>query len=51
VTVFVICVGLTSVRFGMDGKYGYAMLLIVLAAILDAADGRIARASALRPAC
>lgn len=44
VTVFVICVGLTSVRYGMDGRYGYALLLIVLAAILDAADGKIARA-------
>jgi len=43
VTVFVICAGLTSVRFGMEGKYGYALLLIVLAVILDAADGRIAR--------
>jgi len=44
VTVFVICAGLTSVRFGMEGKYGFALLLIVLAAILDAADGKIARA-------
>jgi CDP-diacylglycerol--serine O-phosphatidyltransferase len=43
VTIFVICLGLTSVRFGMDGKYGSAMLMIVLAAFLDAADGRIAR--------
>ena len=43
VTIFVICLGLTSVRFGMEGKFGYAMLMIVLAAFLDAADGRIAR--------
>ena len=43
VTVFVICAGLTSVRFAMEGKYGFALLLIVLAAILDAADGKIAR--------
>ena len=43
VTVFVICAGLTSVRFGLEGKYGHALLLIVLAAILDAADGKIAR--------
>lgn len=44
VTVFVICAGLTSVRFGMEGRYAQALLLIVLAAILDAADGKIARA-------
>lgn len=43
ITVFVICAGLTAVRFGMDGKYGIALLLILLAAILDAADGKIAR--------
>ncbi len=44
VTVFVICAGLTSMRFAIDGRYGFAMLLIVLAAVLDAMDGRIARA-------
>lgn len=43
VTIFVICAGLTSVRFGMDGKFGFALLLIVLAAVLDAADGKLAR--------
>jgi len=42
-TIFVICAGLTSVRFGIDGKYGFALLLIVLAAVLDAADGKLAR--------
>lgn len=42
-TIFVICAGMTSVRFGMDGKYGFALLLIVLAAVLDAADGKLAR--------
>ncbi len=44
VTVFVICAGLSSVRFGLEGKYSFALMLIVLAAILDAADGKIARA-------
>lgn len=44
VTVFVICAGLTSMRFAIDGRYGFAMLLIVLAAVLDAMDGRLARA-------
>lgn len=43
VTVFVICCGMTSVRFGVEGRYGIAMMLIVLAAILDAMDGKIAR--------
>ena len=43
-TVLAICLGLTSIKFGLDGRPHGAMGLLVLAAILDALDGRIARA-------
>ena len=44
VTVFVICCGMTAIRFGFEGRYGIAIMLLVLAAILDAMDGKIVRA-------
>ncbi|MGB0844121.1 MAG: CDP-alcohol phosphatidyltransferase family protein [Alphaproteobacteria bacterium] len=43
VTIMAICAGLTSIRFGIDGRFDHAMYLILLAVIFDAADGRIAR--------
>lgn len=43
VTIMAICAGLTSVRVGLEGRFDQAMLLILLAVILDGADGRIAR--------
>jgi CDP-diacylglycerol--serine O-phosphatidyltransferase len=43
-TVLAICLGLTSIKFALDGRPHGAMGLIALAAILDALDGRIARA-------
>jgi len=43
VTIMAICAGLTSVRLGFAGRFDHAMFLILLAVILDAADGRIAR--------
>ena len=43
-TVLAICLGLTSIKFALDGRPHGAMGLLVLAAILDALDGRIARA-------
>ena len=42
-TLGAICAGLTSVRFAMDGNAVLAMSLIVLAAVLDALDGMLAR--------
>ncbi|MFT5005440.1 MAG: CDP-diacylglycerol--serine O-phosphatidyltransferase [Paracoccaceae bacterium] len=44
ITLFVISAGLTAIRLGFEGKFGLALLLVLLAAVLDAADGRIARA-------
>ena len=43
-TVLAICLGLTSVKLALDGRPTEAMALLATAAILDALDGRIARA-------
>ena len=38
-----VCLGISSIKFSIDGSYGLAVTLILLAAILDALDGRAAR--------
>ena len=38
-----VCLGISSIKFSIDGNYGLAVILILFAAILDALDGRIAR--------
>jgi CDP-diacylglycerol--serine O-phosphatidyltransferase len=38
-----VCLGISSIKFSIDGNYGLAVTLILFAAILDALDGRIAR--------
>ena len=38
-----VCLGISSIKFSIDGNYSLAVTLILLAAILDALDGRIAR--------
>lgn len=43
-TVIAICAGMTAVRFGLQGSYEIAVQLILLAAVLDGMDGRLARA-------
>ncbi len=43
VTLAAICAGLTAIRFGFQGDYERAVLLILLAGFLDAVDGRLAR--------
>jgi CDP-diacylglycerol---serine O-phosphatidyltransferase len=43
VTVGALCAGLTAIRFMMQDRLEIAVALIGLAAILDAADGRLAR--------
>lgn len=43
-TVTAIVAGLTAIRFGLQGNYELAVQLILLAAILDGLDGRLARA-------
>lgn len=42
-TLASICFGLTSIKFALDGNWPISVLLIVLAALIDGIDGRIAR--------
>lgn len=43
ITLSALCIGLSAVRFALAGKWEYAVLAIIAAAILDGMDGRIAR--------
>tara|TARA_B000000557_G_scaffold254952_1_gene245598 strand:- start:644 stop:1432 length:789 start_codon:yes stop_codon:yes gene_type:complete len=38
-----VCLGISSIKFSIDGNYNLAVTLILIASILDALDGRIAR--------
>ena len=38
-----VCLGISSIKFSIDGNFSLAVIFILLAAILDALDGRIAR--------
>ena len=38
-----VCLGIRSIKFSIDGNFSLSVTLILLAAILDALDGRIAR--------
>jgi CDP-diacylglycerol--serine O-phosphatidyltransferase len=42
-TVFALCAGLTGIRFALLDRWDYAVIAIVIAAVFDALDGRIAR--------
>ena len=42
-TIMALCAGLSGVRYAMDGRFELAAGLIILAATLDALDGRSAR--------
>jgi CDP-diacylglycerol---serine O-phosphatidyltransferase len=43
VTLLSLCAGLTSIRLAFEDRYALALAAIVLAAILDGIDGRLAR--------
>jgi CDP-diacylglycerol--serine O-phosphatidyltransferase len=43
VTALALCSGLTGIRFGIAGEWDKAVAAIVIAAVLDGMDGRIAR--------
>ncbi|MDA8232607.1 MAG: CDP-diacylglycerol--serine O-phosphatidyltransferase [Magnetospirillum sp.] len=42
-TLLALCAGLTSIRFGLHAKWEQAVVAIMLAAVLDGLDGRVAR--------
>ena len=43
ITVTALCTGLSSIRFALLGRWELAVSLILIAALLDAMDGRVAR--------
>lgn len=43
ITMAAIAAGLTAIRFGFDGEFERAVRMILLAAVLDGLDGRLAR--------
>jgi CDP-diacylglycerol---serine O-phosphatidyltransferase len=43
VTLLALCAGVTGIRFGIEGKFELAVSAIILAILLDAVDGRLAR--------
>jgi len=43
ITLIGVCIGLTSIKFALDGKYALAVVAILFAGLMDALDGRIAR--------
>jgi CDP-diacylglycerol--serine O-phosphatidyltransferase len=43
VTALALCFGLSGIRFAIDGEWERAVLMILVAGVLDGLDGRIAR--------
>ena len=37
-TLIGVCIGLSSIRFALDGKFEFAIIAIILAAIIDGLD-------------
>lgn len=43
ITLLALCSGVTAIRLGMEGRYELAVAAVILAIVLDAVDGRLAR--------
>ena len=43
VTLIALCSGLTAIRMAIEGRYEFAVVAIMVAAVLDGIDGRLAR--------
>src|SRR6478609_3444472 len=43
-TLLSLCAGLTALRMAIEQRFEYAIALVVIAALLDGVDGRLARA-------
>ncbi|MGY2050473.1 CDP-alcohol phosphatidyltransferase family protein [Methylobacterium sp. JK268] len=43
ITLMAVCLGLTAVRLAFEGRFEFAVIAIVVAAVLDGIDGRVAR--------
>lgn len=44
VTLLALCMGITAIRFAIEGRFEVAVYSIIAAAVLDGLDGRLARA-------
>jgi|TARA_Y100000992_G_scaffold118755_1_gene77835 CDP-diacylglycerol--serine O-phosphatidyltransferase len=42
-TLVGVCIGLSSIKFALDGRFEISILAIIIAAVIDGLDGRIAR--------
>ncbi len=42
-TLLGLCIGLSSIRLAMDGKFGSAVIAIAVSGVIDGLDGRLAR--------
>jgi CDP-diacylglycerol---serine O-phosphatidyltransferase len=43
ITLLALCSGVTAIRLGMEGRYELAVGAVIIAIVLDAIDGRLAR--------
>ena len=43
ITLLALCLGLTAIRLAFEGKFEGAVIAVVVAAVLDGIDGRVAR--------
>jgi CDP-diacylglycerol--serine O-phosphatidyltransferase len=42
-TLLGLCIGLSAIRLGMNGKFGDAVIALAVSAVIDGLDGRLAR--------
>lgn len=42
-TIVALCAGMTAIRFGFQSKWEWAVFAVIVAAVFDALDGRLAR--------
>lgn len=43
ITLLAVCAGLSGIRFGFEGRFEPAVVMVLIAAFLDGVDGRLAR--------
>tara|TARA_B100001758_G_C18385934_1_gene600104 strand:- start:235 stop:1041 length:807 start_codon:yes stop_codon:yes gene_type:complete len=43
ITLIGVCIGLSSIKFALDGRFALAVIAILFAGLMDGLDGRIAR--------
>ena len=43
ITLLALCSGVTAIRLGVEGRYELAVGAVIVAIVLDAVDGRLAR--------